>query len=111
MAMKKTEVDPSLKREVFVRDHLAGYRTGLALRRTFLSYLRTALAFFGGGLAMIKFSGHPLVAWIGWFFLPAGIIILVQGIVTYIKVNQSVQAEERKTDEAERVKIDPSRKG
>lgn len=60
---------------------------------------------------MIKFSGHPLVTWIGWFFLPAGIIILVQGIVTYIKVNQSVQAEERKTDEAERVKIDPSREG
>ena len=105
MAMQKKEVDPSLKREVFVRDHLAGYRTDLAIRRTFLSYLRTALAFFGGGLAMIKFSGHPLVTWLGWILLPAGIVILVQGVITYIKVNQGVRAEKRKTDEAERVNM------
>jgi len=105
MAMQKKEVDPSLKREVYVRDHLAEYRTGLALRRTFLSYLRTALAFFGGGLAMIKFSGHPLVTLLGWFLLPAGIVILVQGVITYIKVNRAVQAEKEKTDEAEQTNM------
>jgi len=106
MAMqKKNDVDTSLQREVYVRDHLAGYRTGLALKRTFLSYLRTALAFFGGGLAMIKFSGHPFVTLLGWFLLPAGVVILVQGIITYIKVNRAVQGEEKKTDEAEKVNI------
>lgn len=105
MAMQKEDVDASLKKEVYVRDHLAGYRTGLALRRTFLSYLRTSLAFFGGGLAMIKFSGHPLVTLLGWFFLPAGVVILAQGIITYIKVNRAVQAEEEKTDEAEQANI------
>ena len=99
--MQKKNVEPSLKREVFVRDHLAEYRTGLALRRTFLSYLRTALAFFGGGLAVIKFSGYPLVTLLGWILLPAGVVILVQGVITYIKVNQGVQAEKRKTEEAE----------
>jgi len=105
MAMQKEDVDASLKKEVYVRDHLAGYRTGLALRRTFLSYLRTALASFGGGLAMIKFSGHPLVTLLGWALLPAGIVILAQGIITYIKVNRVVQAEEEKTDEAEQANI------
>ena len=105
MAMQKKDVDPSLKREVYVRDHLAEYRTGLALRRTFLSYLRTALAFFGGGLSMITFSGHPLVTWIGWSLLPAGIVILVQGIIVYIRVNRAVQAEKEKTDEAERANM------
>lgn len=104
MVMQEKEVEP-LKREVFVRDHLAGYRTDLALRRTFLSYLRTALACFGGGLAMIKFSGHPLVTLLGWVLLPAGVVILAQGIITYVKVNRAVQVEEEKTEEAERVNI------
>ena len=105
MAMQKKNVEPSLKKEVFVRDHLAEYRTGLALRRTFLSYLRTALAFFGGGLALIKFSGHPFVTWIGWFLLPTGIVILVQGIITYIKMNRGVQKEKEKIAEAERANM------
>jgi len=79
MAMQKKNVEPFLKREVFVRDHLAEYRTGLALRRTFLSYLRTALAFFGGGLAMIKFSGHPLVTLLGWILLLPVLSFLFRG--------------------------------
>ena len=58
-----------------------------------------------GGLAMIKFSGHPLVTLLGWFFLPAGVVILAQGIITYIKVNRAVQAKEEKTDEAEQANI------
>ena len=77
------------KREVFVRDHLAEYRTGLALRRTFLSYLRTALAFFGGGLAMIKFSGHPLVTLLGWILLLPVLSFLFRGsshILRWIRV-------------------------
>ena len=105
MAMQKKGVDPSLKGEVFVRDHLAEYRTGLALKRTFLSYLRTALAFSGGGLAMIKFSGHPLVILLGWILLPAGVVILVQGVITYIKVNRGLQVEKEKTNEAERANM------
>ena len=103
--MQKKEVEPFLKREVYVRDHLAGYRTGLALRRTFLSYLRTALAFSGGGLAMIKFSGHPLVTLLGWILIPAGAVILVHGSITYIKVNRAVQAEKQKTYEAEKADV------
>ena len=84
MAVEKKEADSSVKGEVFVLDHLAEYRTGLALKRTVLSYLRTSMAFFGGGLAMIKFSGHPLVTWLGWILLPAGVVILVRGVITYI---------------------------
>ncbi|MBW1782013.1 MAG: DUF202 domain-containing protein [Deltaproteobacteria bacterium] len=94
-------MNPPQKREVFVRDHLAEFRTELANRRTLLSHIRTALAFLGGGLALIKFSGHPLVTVIGWFLLPAGIFIIVQGVITYIKVNTAVRLEKQKTDEAE----------
>ncbi|MBC8418672.1 MAG: DUF202 domain-containing protein [Proteobacteria bacterium] len=105
MAIQKKELDPSLKKEVFVRDHLAEFRTDLANRRTLLSHIRTALAFFAGGLALIKFSGHPLIWLIGWLILPAGVIILVQGVITYIKVTRAIQAEKEKTDEAERATL------
>ena len=54
---------------------------------------------------MIKFSGHPLVTLLGWFLLPAGVVILAQGIITYAKVNRAVQAEEEKTAEAEQANI------
>jgi putative membrane protein len=93
------------KKGVFVRDHLAELRTELANRRTLLSHIRTSLAFLGGGLALIKFSGHPLIAAIGWFLLPAGIFILVQGVITYVRVNSAVRLEKQKTEEAEQIAL------
>ena len=36
---------------------------------------------------------------------PYFLVILVQGVITYIKVNQGVQAEKRKTDEAEQANM------
>ncbi len=91
------------KAERFVRDHLAELRTELANRRTLLSHVRTSLAFLGGGVALIKFAGHPLAIVVGWFLLPAGFFILVEGIFTFVRVIRAVRIERAKTDAAEQM--------
>jgi len=99
---EKKEAPPLLGESVYIRDRLAEYRTGLALKRTLLSYFRTALAFFGGGLAMIKFSGHPLATILGWSLLPAGVTILVQGCLVYMRMKRALEKEQEIADRAER---------
>ena len=53
---------------------------------------------------MIKFSGHPLVTLLGWLLIPSGVIILLQGVITYRKMRQAVEMERQKTEEAELIK-------
>jgi putative membrane protein len=98
--IKKTDAEIPAK-ALFVRDHLAELRTDLANRRTLLSYIRTSLTFIAGGLALIKFAGHPVMIGIGWFLIPAGIIILVEWGFTYTRISRSVRLEKEKTEAAE----------
>jgi putative membrane protein len=101
--MKREEKDlHSSTGGLFARDHLAELRTDLANRRTLLSHVRTALAFLGGGIALIKFAGHPLIIAAGWLLAPVGVFILIQGIVTYLRINTAVRAEKEKTEAAEK---------
>ena len=101
--MKRQEKGlPHSNSGLFVRDHLAELRTDLANRRTLLSHVRTALAFLGGGIALIKFAGHPLVIAAGWLLAPVGVFILIQGLVTYLRINAAVRAEKEKTEAAEK---------
>ncbi len=86
---------------VFVRDYLAEYRTVLASKRTFLSYIRTALAVFAAGLVFIKFFAHPLVMTLGMTLLPAGVLIFVQGLIAYKKMKQVIRVEEEKIHKLE----------
>ncbi|MGM0426648.1 MAG: YidH family protein [Thermodesulfobacteriota bacterium] len=86
------------EKDVFVRDHLARYRTDLANERTFLSYFRTALACFISGLAFIKFFGHPLVAGVGWILLPTGIMTMVLGIRSYRRTNRAMRKEKAQAE-------------
>ena len=89
------------KSELFIRDHLAGYRTELANRRTLLAYIRTTLALVAAALVFIKFWQHPAVIWLGWALLPISGIILIRGLLIYRRVNRVVRNEERKTGERE----------
>jgi len=73
---KKTSHKP-----VLIRDYLADYRTDLANKRTFLSYIRTALAVFAAGLALMKFFGHYLIVGLGVLLLPTGVLIFVHGVI------------------------------
>ena len=87
--------------ELFIRDHLAGYRTELANRRTFLAYIRTTLSLVAAALVFIKFWRHPAVIYLGWVLLPISGIILTRGFLIYRKVNRVVRQEEIKTGEEE----------
>jgi putative membrane protein len=87
--------------ELFIRDHLAGYRTELANRRTLLAYIRTTLSLVAAALVFIKFWQHPAVIWLGWALLPIAAVILIRGLLIYRKVNRVVQQEETKTGERE----------
>jgi len=98
--------------ELFIRDHLAGYRTELANRRTLLAYIRTTLSLVAGALVFIKFWQHPAVIWLGWALLPLSAFILIRGLLIYRRVNRVVRREEEKTGETDGpfVKIRTERK-
>ncbi len=110
MEADKTNAPPAS--ELFIRDHLAGYRTELANRRTLLAYIRTTLAMVAGALVFIKFWHHPIVVGLGWALLPTSAFILVQGLLIYRRVNRVVRQEEEKTGEMDGpfVKIRTERK-
>ncbi len=87
--------------ELFIRDHLAGYRTELANRRTFLAYVRTTLSLVAAALVFIKFWKHPAVIYLGWALLPISGIILIRGFLIYRRISRVVRQEEVKTGESE----------
>lgn len=87
--------------ELFIRDHLAGYRTELANRRTLLAYIRTTLSMVAAALVFIKFWEHQAVIWFGWALLPISAVILIRGLLIYRKVSRVVRQEETKTGETE----------
>lgn len=87
--------------DLFIRDHLAGYRTELANRRTLLAYIRTVLSLVAAALAFIKFWHHPIVTGLGWVLLPIALVILIQGLLTYRRISRAVRREEKKTGETD----------
>lgn len=97
MATDKTHKPP--ESALFIRDHLAGYRTELANRRTLLAYIRTVLSLVAAALVFIKFWQHPVVVGLGWILLPIAAAILLRGILTYRRINRVVRREEEKTGE------------
>ena len=77
--------------KMILRDYLAKDRTKLAMERTFLAYVRTALGFFSAGIACIKFIYDNRVIYIiGFILLILSPIILVYGIISYIKGKKSI---------------------
>ena len=71
---------------MILRDHLAIDRTILANERTILAYLRTALMLFVTGVTLIKlFTDDRLLSIIGFFLLPASLIVTLLGIWRFFK--------------------------
>lgn len=59
-------------------------RTRLANERTLLAYIRTALASWIFGLAVIKlFSGNFIFVSLGWMVIVSGTAILFWGILKF----------------------------
>lgn len=69
--------------QLVLRDELAVNRTVLANERTLLAFVRTALALSMVGVTFIKFFGDDYFELLGWFFVPAGIIVLAIGLRRY----------------------------
>ena len=99
--MEANKTDHPTQSELFIRDHLAGYRTELANRRTVLAYIRTTLSLVAAALAFIKFWHHPIVVGLGWLLLPISALILIQGLLTYKRISRVVHREEKKTGESD----------
>ena len=95
------EVDPS---RLTLRDYLAVDRTILANQNTFLAYIRTALTLFVVGLTFVKFFDQPVIAIIGWAFVPIGVVTFVVGFLRYnklrVSLNRSVGPMRREQDQA-----------
>lgn len=66
-----------------LQEHLAIHRTLLANERTFLAYIRTALALFIAGASLIRFFDDPLAHIAGIALIPFGLILFVIGTVRY----------------------------
>ncbi|HEX6533038.1 MAG TPA: DUF202 domain-containing protein [Gemmatimonadaceae bacterium] len=66
--------------------------TLLANERTLLTYVRTALAFFAAGVALIRFFGNPILIATGWLFIPAGVALGIFGAVRHRRVRRELLA-------------------
>jgi putative membrane protein len=81
---------------VILRDHLAAHRTELANDRTFLAYVRTALACFVVGVSFIKLFGNPVVEVLGWIFIGIAVVTFLKGFMRYKRVKRVIREEEKK---------------
>ncbi len=94
-----TDTDDSLPRknkykDLFLRDNLAAQRTMLANERTYLAYVRTALTLFVTGVSLIKFFGHAIYEITGLVLILFGIMVLIKGVISHIKMKQVIIEEE-----------------
>ena len=88
MNKKQYKVDPE---KMIIRDHLAADRTAQANERTFLAYIRTALAVGAGGIGLIKIFEESIpVIVIGWILITLGFVVLVFGIIRFIQFRKSI---------------------
>ena len=75
------------------RDHLAVNRTNLANERTLLSYARTALTLFIGGISLVQFFDSLIIQIIGWLFVPISIAVFLNGLAKFEIMKQLIYQE------------------
>lgn len=76
--------------EDFIREHLALERTKLANERTLLSYIRSSLYLFIGGLAILQIKEYEHVQWLGYLSLVICVIFISIGVYRYIHLNRKL---------------------
>lgn len=74
-------------------DYLSFQRTLMANERTFLSYIRTSLAFLVVGGSFIKFFTSKWTLVIGWLFISFAIVIFFIGILRYKNFKSKIKIE------------------
>lgn len=79
--------------KLILRDYLARDRTKLAVERTFLAYVRTALGLFSAGVACIKFiEDNAIIYYLGYAMLIISPIVLIIGIIQFIKGRKTINS-------------------
>ncbi len=74
-------------------DHLAVDRTSLANERTFLAYVRSALAISAVGFGLIKvIETTPALVVFGWILFSIGIVVLVIGTIRFFQFRKSISS-------------------
>lgn len=88
------EEQPSVKKELILREKLAIQRTHLANQTTFLSFLRSSMYFLVAGLTIRNLADHPHA---GHFEIPlfsiSG-ILLITGVVNYFRNHKRIKNSE-----------------
>lgn len=77
--------------EKLIREHLALERTKLANERTLLSYIRSSLYLFIGGLAILQIKEYSHIQWLGYLSLFICIVFISIGIYRYIHLNRKLR--------------------
>ena len=69
------------KGEMSLSDHLSCERTKLALKRTFLAYVRTSIGLFVAGVGFVVLRNYPVLSIVGVILIVLAIVFLVFGAV------------------------------
>ena len=72
-------------------NRLARDLTDLANERTLLGYVRTALAFFVTGLALMRFFTEQFQILVGEVFIPLGVVVAIVGIIRFAQVRRAIR--------------------
>lgn len=101
--IRPVDQDYALREELILRDHLSVVRTRLANERTLLSYIRSTLYLFIGGLALLQVGDMWRIHWVGRTALVLSALFLLFGSYRYItlrrQLNRFYHAEvEQKTE-------------
>ena len=80
-------------------DRLAFNRTKLANERTLLAYIRTAIGSCGAGIALLKLLEYPDAKYIGVTLIAAAPVILIVGVLRFIRMNKKVEDYKKEADD------------
>ena len=83
------------KKNTEIRDQMAVQRTIFANERTLMAYLRTALAFTGGGFAALKLSQKPSMEVLGVIFMILGFLLALYSLYRYLQKQKLITRQRR----------------
>ena len=75
---------------LILRDHLALERTRLSNERTLLSYIRSSLYLFIGGIALIQVEGYGDLLYVGYLSLLICVVSLVVGFYRFHRLRKQL---------------------
>lgn len=88
--IRPVDQEYALREELILRDHLSVVRTRLANERTLLSYIRSTLYLFIGGLALLQVEPMWRIHWVGRVSITLSVLFLLFGVYRYITLRRQL---------------------